>query len=214
MDPKDRGATPSEGTDAAAAIHPAAVALQGLRDPVVIILLLAGFFDSISGNPIHGVVLGTVALVLAFDAERNAEMARPDGPGVAVLRTAWGRALLIGVAALYAVSAGTFGRYSWQATLAILLPGVTALALAWRGPPPGAPKPVRPQRRAVLPWAAVCVALALWELAALLMQPTLTTDSYAHPTISVLSDPALASHPGRSVIMFVWLCVGGYLVRR
>jgi len=65
-----------------------------------------------------------------------------------------------------------------------------------------------------LTWAAVFVALALWELAALLMQPTLTTDSYAHPTISVLSDPALATHPGRSAIMFVWLCVGAYLVGR
>ena len=214
MDPKDGGARPPEATDAAAALHPIEIALQGLRDPVVVILLLAGFFDSISGNPIHGVVLGTVALALAFDGERNVEMARPGGPGMAALRTAWGRALLIGVAALYAVSGGTFGRYSWQATLAILLPGFTALTLAWRGPLPGAPKPGRPKRRAVLPWAAVFVALALWELAALLMQPTLTTDSYAHPTISVLSDPALATHPGRSVIMFAWLCVGGYLVRR
>lgn len=214
MDPDDGGGFPPEGTDAAAAVHPTVVALQGLRDPVVVILLVAGFFDAISGNPIHAVVLGTVALALAFDAERNAEMPRSDARGGRVLRTAGGRSLFTGVVAVFAVSAGTFGRYSWPATVAIVLPGVAALALAWRGPLPGAPAPVRPERWSALPWAAVFVALALWELAALLLQPTLTTDSYAHPTISVLSDPALASHPGRSVIMFTWLCVGAFLVGR
>jgi len=53
----------------------------------------------------------------------------------------------------------------------------------------------------------------LWELTQLLLQPTLTTDSYAHPTISVLTDPVLASHVGRSILLFVWLAVGWFLVR-
>ena len=61
-------------------------------------------------------------------------------------------------------------------------------------------------------WAAVFVTLGLWELTQLLLQPTLTTDSYAHPTISVLSDPVLATHPGRSIALFVWLALGWFLV--
>jgi hypothetical protein len=55
--------------------------------------------------------------------------------------------------------------------------------------------------------------LGLWELTQLLLQPTLTTDSYAHPTISVLTDPLLASHVGRSILLFVWLAAGWFLVR-
>ena len=41
-------------------------------------------------------------------------------------------------------------------------------------------------------WVSAFVGLALWELAALLLQPSLTTDSQVHPTISVLTDPTMA----------------------
>ena len=54
-------------------------------------------------------------------------------------------------------------------------------------------------------WVSLFIALGLWELSALLLQPTLTTDSYAHPTISVLTDPVLATHLGRSIALFAWL---------
>ena len=211
MDPEDVGTHP-EGSDARAAAHPIGVALQGLREPVILILILAGFFDGISGNPIHAIVLGTVALALAFDADRNAAM--PRGRGTIALRAPRLTIPVTVAALLYAVSAGTFGRYSWPATIAIVTPGLAMLAFSWRGPLPGAPDPIRPERRGALLWAGVFVALALWELAALLLQPSLTTDSYAHPTISVLSDPALASHPGRSAILFAWLLVGWFLVGR
>ena len=60
----------------------------------------------------------------------------------------------------------------------------------------------------------VLVAGCLWELGALLQQPSLTTDSYAHPTISTLTDPVLATSPGRAVVLFAWLAFGWYLVKR
>jgi hypothetical protein len=47
-----------------------------------------------------------------------------------------------------------------------------------------------------------------------LQQPHLTTDSYAHPTISALTDPLLAGHPGRSLVIAAWLFVGWLLVSR
>ena len=58
------------------------------------------------------------------------------------------------------------------------------------------------------------VALGLFELTNLLLQPSLTTDSYAHPTLSVMTDPVLASHPGRSAVLFLWLALGWFLFRR
>ena len=208
MDPEDVRASRPEG-----AVRPVNVALHGLREPVVVILLLAGFFDGISGNPIHAVILGTVAVALAFDPDRDAVTPRPVGGATAWRSRGW-TVVALAVALNYAVAAGTFGRYSWPATVVIILPGVAVLALAWRGPLPGAPALTRPDRRGAWLWAGVFVALALWELAALLLQPSLTTDSYAHPTISVLSDPALASHPGRAAIMVVWLAFGWFLVQR
>ena len=57
-------------------------------------------------------------------------------------------------------------------------------------------------------------ALSLWELISLLLQPSLTTDSYAHPTISVLTDPVLASHPGRTIVLILWLAFGWFLLRQ
>ena len=46
------------------------------------------------------------------------------------------------------------------------------------------------------------------------LQPTLTTGSPAHPTISILLDPLLGSQPGRSVGFAAWLGLGWLLVRR
>ncbi|HEY2077045.1 MAG TPA: hypothetical protein VGH53_11985 [Streptosporangiaceae bacterium] len=42
--------------------------------------------------------------------------------------------------------------------------------------------------------------------------PHLTKDSHAHPTISALTDPVLASSPGRSAVLGGWLLTGWYLV--
>jgi hypothetical protein len=90
------------------------------------------------------------------------------------------------------------------------------LVLAWRRPWPGTvPAPTA----AIAPvgvaaWASAFIALGLWELTQLLLQPSLTTDSYAHPTISTMMDPILATHPGRSILMIVWLGFGWFLMQR
>jgi hypothetical protein len=177
-----------------------------LRDPVVPILVTAGVFDWLSGNPIHSILLFAAALALLRETVRirpaTAPISLPTPPP-------W---LLVMISVLFAVLIGEFGRYSWPATVAVVVPTTTGLYLGWRGPPrPQAETPAI-GRSGALAWTSVFVGLGLWELAALLLQPSLTTDSYAHPTISVLTDAFLATHLGRSVSLVVWLAIGWYLV--
>jgi len=86
--------------------------------------------------------------------------------------------------------------------------------LGWRGPlrrrPAGATLP----RAGTAVWGGLFVAGCLWELTALLEQPTLATSSYAHPTVSTLTDPVLASSPGRWAVLAGWLALGWYLAGR
>ena len=63
-------------------------------------------------------------------------------------------------------------------------------------------------------WAGLLVAIGLWELAALFLQPGLAVTSYAHPTISALTDPLLTSHAGRSVALAIWVTIGWFLAER
>ena len=97
-------------------------------------------------------------------------------------------------------------------TVAIVLVGSVAVVIAWRGPLIRNVDLLDP--RGAVAWAVVFVALGLWELAALLMQPSFITDSWEHPTLSTLMDSVLGSHPARSISIFVWLLVGGSLIRR
>jgi len=191
------------------------VVLVSLLDPVVVILLLAGTFDGLSGNPIHSILLFATALALGWDRARP--RGEPTSRAIAVLERAPSRpllAMLIVAAVAYAVTVGGFGRYSWPTTISILALGAVALAVAWRGPR-------HPERElaaldpvGAVAWASAFVALALWELSNLLLQPNFTTDSYAHPTLSVLTDPILASHVGRSILLFLWLAFGWFLLER
>ena len=189
------------------------VALRPFRDPVVVILLLAGTFDWLSGNPIHSVLLFAVGLGLG----RDAVLGEPGAGGERTLGLhADTRLSLVAVlgAVAYVVVVGGFGRYSWPATVAVVVPAATVLALVWPGPLHARPTPGRLHPGGALVWASVFVALALWELTELLLQPSLTTDSHAHPTLSVLTDPVLATHPGRSVALLLWLGFGWFLVQR
>jgi hypothetical protein len=235
VDPADRDARGGPETSRRRRVSFPAVLNAGGRDPVVVILSLAGFFDGISGNPIHGLVLGTAAAILAFDEAAGLADAR-SWPGLSATTTlgestavsgravlpvvgvisgplTWPIRLLVSIAAVVTADVvGGFGRYSWPATTAIVAIGAVVVVIAWRGPLHR--DVVIADGGSALPWAVVFIALGLWELVALLMQPTLTTDSWAHPTLSTLMDPVLATHPGRAISIAVWLLVGGFLIRR
>jgi hypothetical protein len=189
-----------------------------LRDPVVAILMLAGIFDGLSGNPIHSILLLSTGIALGRDdalgRDRPTGEDRATGPGTLAAAGRRARWLLIVATLAYAFIVGGFARYSWPATVAVVIPGAIALVLAWRDAA-GHRSTVGPiDRLGAVAWASVFVAAGLWELTALLLQPSLTTDSAAHPTISVLTDPILATHPGRSIALLLWVGGGWFIMQR
>jgi hypothetical protein len=114
----------------------------------------------------------------------------------------------------YAVVVGSFARFSWPATMAVAGLATAVIVIGWQGPAHPRPDPGPLPKRGLALWGGVLLAGGLWELLALAQQPSLDVTSSAHPTLSALTDPVLASHSGRSVALAVWLLIGGYLVRR
>lgn len=199
-------------SDAAASPSDSSLPLRrtGLRNPVVFVLLAAGVGDAVTGNAVDALLLLGVGVALARSGKT------PRGEVDSLRRTAprGGRWILLAVATglAYALVVGGLQRYSWPVTLAVVVPGAVALTIAWREPMSVEPPPIDPLGARL--WVGVFVALGLWELANLVMQPSLLEGSYDHPTLSVLSDSFLASQGGRSVALFAWLGFGWYLVER
>ena len=173
------------------------------------VLLLAGFVDGLSDNWVHGAVLGGAAAAVWWDGAHPPTRQRALLPGSPPKRWVW--ALLAGAAVYVSVTAW-LPLYSWWVTGAVVVPAIAALLLAWRGPLRDRPAPPPPGRARVAVWAALFVAGGLWELAALMMQPTLEAGSYAHPTISYLMDTVLAQWPGRALTLALWLVLGWFLL--
>jgi hypothetical protein len=246
-----------------------AAALTGLREPIVVLLLIIGFMSWISGKPLDGLLIMLAGAGLAWDAGRRSRQTSPAvvspaearaataspteaSPAVAVpaeaspveadpaaredaVLTAAGAppapiaggpsararrrrpALLAAWLAggvLYAVVVGSFSRYSWPATVAVAGLGAAVVAIGWRGPRHTRPAPPRPPLTGLVLWSVLAVACCLWELWSLLEQPNLATSSYAHPTISTLTDPVLSTWAGRSIVLAAWLGLGWFLVER
>ena len=208
-----------------------AAALTGLREPIVVLLLIIGFMSWISGKPLDGLLIILAGTGLAWDAGRRSRQTSPAvvspaetsaataspveaSPAEAGARRRRPALLAAGLAggALYAVVVGSFSRYSWPATVAVAGLGAAVVAVGWRGPRHTRPAPPRPPAVGLALWGAVFVAACLWELWSLLEQPNLATSSYAHPTISTLTDPVLSTWAGRSVVLAAWLGLGWFLV--
>jgi hypothetical protein len=185
-----------------------------LRDPVVDILLLAGVFDGISGNPIHSILLLSTGIALGRADALGRDPQTSEDPGGLAARGHRPSSLAFAFAVAYALVVGGFARYSWPATVAVVIPGMIALVVAWRDATGHQPAVGPIDRLGAVAWASVFVVAGLWELTALLLQPSLTTDSAAHPTISVLTDPILATHPGRSIALLLWAASGWFIMQR
>jgi hypothetical protein len=209
-------------------------------------LLLIALCTAISGKPLDGVLMVTVATLLVFDAAHTrlagfapassaslaytanlasfadpADAAGPaqraqaiSGPRLASRRRTLGGLAAVVAGALYAGFVGTFSRFSWPATIAVVAVGSLVVAIGWQGPLRRRPALTGTARRRSWLWAVIVVVGGIWELSSLLEQPHLTTDSYSHPTISALTDPLLVGHPGRSLVLAIWLLVGWLLVGR
>lgn len=108
---------------------------------------------------------------------------------------------------LYAVLAALCRPLTAPAAAAVLMPGLALLALmVWRVP---ARRPADFERSAALTWLALALLLGGWEATTLVWG----NDS-AHPTLSRLLDPVLATYPGRLLGWLGWLAMGRWLVTR
>jgi hypothetical protein len=192
---------------------------RGLRTaahPATLVLAVAGIVSTLSDRrTADGLALVAVAVALVCDAVRApAAAGRAPAPTQAQAPASRTDRLVVGVTCiLAALVIASFQRYSWPATTAVRALAAVAVIDRWRAPRVGPAAHPLP-RAGTLAWVAVLIAAGLWELAALLGQPTLTTGSWDHPTISVLTDPALATYPGRAVILTLWLASGWYLCRK
>jgi hypothetical protein len=206
---------------------------RSLVHPVVLTFVVAAYFSYVTGDTVRAGYLLVVGLALAWDQARRRVPPRspadgepgPAGPAPVIAfsqesadrrRAVMARwlipAVLVGV--VYSVAVGSLHRYSWPATIAVNIPAVAGVLVAWRVSAGSAGEPERLRPAGIVAWALVWTGAAVWELTALYLQPTLDTDSYAHPTLSYLADPVLASVPGRAAVLFAWLAFGWYLARR
>ncbi len=189
-----------------------------LADPVVVILFLAGFFDGLAGNPIHGLVLwGAVAVILwrpVTESERNSE---PDGRPLWELQATGIRPRWLPVAILttaaYATVVGGLERYTWPVTIAVIIPGTIALLIAGSTPHGTGPEPDVDGTGAAL-WIVLFVVIAVFELVNFVLQPDRLTASYDHPTLSTLFNTYITGHAGQSLALLVWMVTGWWLVER
>jgi hypothetical protein len=111
-----------------------------------------------------------------------------------------------GVLVGYAALAALCRPLTVEAAVAVALPGIALVVLAGRRRPP--PRAVLAARH-VAPWAGLVAAVAAWEAAAMLWG-----NDAAHPTLSLVLDPVLATYLGRVGGWIAWLGVGRWLVTR
>ncbi len=162
-----------------------------------------------------GTISGEAAFAAGSGVQRAGRAAEQDAPAAGARHRRWRPALpWLAGAALYVLVVGSFSRYSWPATVAIVGLGAAVVVTGWRGTRHSRPATARLPATGLALWGAVLVAGGLWELAALLQQPNLATGSYAHPTISTLTDPVLSTWAGRSIVLAGWLGLGWFLVER
>lgn len=116
-------------------------------------------------------------------------------------------ALAVGLVA-YAWWAVGLAPFSAQATAAVVLAGVAAMAVGQR------------QRRSrrptadddvsgIAPWAGLAAVAGAWQLAAYLQHPRAD-----HPTVSSLANELLDSHPARAAGFLLWIAAAWWLARR
>ncbi|MPZ83724.1 MAG: hypothetical protein GEV28_26365 [Actinophytocola sp.] len=180
-------------------LEPEATTRPWWRTKPFLIIVIAGCFHIGRGAPVDGAIFLATATALAI-----AELTEPSPPPATDLPPA---------TALAAVPAGWLVA-NWQpgtAPVAVVVaatgPPMLLLALRTGG---GAE---RTDVGRWWPWAAVGVAVCLWELASFLQQSDPATADPDHPTLSAVLEPLFAQGPGRAAMVVGWLAAGVLLAR-
>jgi hypothetical protein len=177
------------------------------RDLPILIIVIAGLFHFGRGAEVDGLVFVTVGMALVVAELRDRRETPP--PKAPPLDKRWillGALLCLG----YGLLVGRWALASAEVILAVAVPGLLILPLAWRVGPPGE----RGAPRTKWLWAGVMVLICLWELISFLSQPDAQTDSYDHPTLSAILNPMFGHEPFRVVVLTAWLAIGFWLARR
>jgi hypothetical protein len=196
-------------------------ALAVVREPAVPVLVLAGLTQVYRAYVVDVLLfLGTLVLILTErrrwgPATRDATPPERARPGAAVV---------LPVAAAYAVAVSFVPQTTWWLDACLAVPGVAVLMLSLVAPRRHArprhalveaPRRDPPGPRHWRVWPGIGIALALVELFSFLSQPDARTDSYEHPTLSTIVEPPLDSMPWlRAVALFAWVLIGWWLLRR
>jgi hypothetical protein len=107
---------------------------------------------------------------------------------------------------LYALAAAIARPLTDPATWTVLLPGFALAVYGLRRPPTRAR---RTNRRTTVTWIGLGLAFCAWEVVAFHWG-----NDQAHPTLSLLFDPALETYPARFAGYVAWLGTGAWLVSR
>ena len=182
------------------------------RDLPILIIIIAGLVHLGRGAEVDGLVFVTigVALIVAELRDRPAQPRAASRRQPEPLGTQWillGAVLCLG----YGVLVGGWGVGSAPVILAVAVPGLLILPLAWRV---GSPSQTAKPGPAKWAWAGVMVLVCLWELFSFLSQPDPQTDSYDHPTLSAILNPLFGSATVRTIVLIGWLAIGMWLAHR
>ena len=178
--------------------------MRRLARPWTVILVLTGLFQLFRGAPIDAALFLGVAAVLIADEFGLVVLPRVATPRLWVLAVA---ATLLGTLMVLAP------RHSLVEGLIVSAIGLSVLLLAW--PDHGGSSAARaPLRRAAILWSAVGVTAALIEVTSFLLGIPSEEAKFAHPSISLLLDPALDTIEGRVLFTALWLVAGIALLRR
>ncbi len=199
--------------------------LTVLRDPVALILVAAGVVELFTGGTVaRGAILFAGSALILADRVRTAWAAAAPGSTAssearAPIRfpAAGAQRVLtspysLGIALVAAAAAALFDVHTFPLTAIVGITGVIAVGWAWSTEAETTRK--KPSWLGLLPWGGLFLALGLWELTALLGQPSLDQTSYDSPTISYLMEPVVDSYPGRVAVLGLWVGAGRNLVRR
>ncbi len=177
------------------------------RSPAwAVVLTLIGITQAMRAVYVDAAIFfaGAGAVALVVD-----EFARPDAQAVRRARPA-PRPVIVVAGALAAVVLVFAPRHGAVVAVTLAAVGAASVAAAWapRPAPPAGVFASRAVRRAAAWWAAVVIAICLWELASFLWGLGGDAASRAHPAISDLLDPALDAVPGRLLFVAAWGWLG------